>query len=918
MTQKGGLDEGSPNRASSSSLNSLLLKKDNNNNDSSPRQQETSVEDQETFLLKQRGSQESLSRDHAKYHVNSSYQTISQCLDPLKPGVVHNISQSAAKDQSDHKDSIAGVTQRQQSALVERSPTARKDAIDEEYHSGVATASAGIGGLYTSTTTTPDEITAPLSNTNSQNNILNTLIPTTDDPTLPTLTFRVIFLSTIFTILLSFVNQFYWFRENPVVVAIWLVQLVAYPAGILMAQILPKRKFRWFGGRWVWSFNSGDGFNIKEHVLITIVANAGAGTAYSMDIIVIQRLKFGETVGFGIGLLILITSQCLGYALAGLARRILVESPAMVWPSTLTNVAMFKTMHESKKVVEAQMSSSSSSPPPRLSAVSSRVKFFWIAMVFSFVWYFVPGWAFTTLSMFPLLCIIAPNNIFANQIGDGSNGLGILSFSLDWSSLSNLYVGNPLATPFWVACNVFAGFAIIMWIITPIGYYLNVWDTQNYPIYSANVYTVNGNPYKPEAVMTNGRLDEQKYADYGPMRFTFQFGVTYASAFAILSCMIVHVFLYNGELIGDGLAKTFPKGMFKQFFYRLTGESYTPDRNTNSNRSSNDDDDDCSKFDELDIHCQLMQKYPKVPNWWYVILLVIMVAAAAITCDLGGIMSWYALLLAAALGLLFIIPIGIIQAVSNQQPGLGVLTEMVAGYMIPGQPIANLAFKAYGKMVLSQSLLLVQDLKLGHYMKVPPRQMFICQIYGTILACITQLLVAEYLMNSVKDICTPDAYPWTCRTMNGAYSATLIWGLIGPAKQFGQGSPYAPLLWFFLIGILFPLPFWFLSKRYPNSLWRYVHVPLILSVTNYVPNAPSVVYPMWFLATFVFGFFIRRYYYRWWINNNFPLAAALDSGLAIAGIVIFFALSGHKAKWWGTENHCPSGAISFNDYQKNH
>ena len=227
----------------------------------------------------------------------------------------------------------------------------------------------------------------------------------------------------------------------------------------------------------------------------------------------------------------------------------------------------------------------------------------------------------------------------ANQIGDGSNGLGLLAFSLDWSSFSNMYVGNPLATPFWVACNVFMGFVLIMWVITPIGYYMNVWDTKNFPIYSANVYTTNGSIYQPEAVMTNGRLDEQKYRDYGPMRFTFQFGVTYACAFAILSCMLVHVGIYHGRLIIDGVSHMLPRRLLSRLFHN-------PNNTTGNDRG-------------VDIHCLLMQRYPKVPDLWYFILFTLMVICAAVTCDRSGIIPWYGLVLATLVGSLFIGPIGI-------------------------------------------------------------------------------------------------------------------------------------------------------------------------------------------------------------------------------------------------------------------
>ncbi len=37
---------------------------------------------------------------------------------------------------------------------------------------------------------------------------------------------------------------------------------------------------------------------------------------------------------------------------------------------------------------------------------------------------------------------------------------------------------------------------------------------------------------------------------------------------------------------------------------------------------------------------------------------------------------------------------------------------------MPGDPIANVTFKTYGYITQAQALLLISDLKLGHYMKV--------------------------------------------------------------------------------------------------------------------------------------------------------------------------------------------------------
>lgn len=67
----------------------------------------------------------------------------------------------------------------------------------------------------------------------------------------------------------------------------------------------------------------------------------------------------------------------------------------------------------------------------------------------------------------------------------------------------------------------------------------------------------------------------------------------------------------------------------------------------------------------------------------------------------------------------YILPIGIIQAVTNQQVGLNVITELIIGYALPGKPIAMMMFKTWGYITMSQALLFTSDFKLGHYMKVP-------------------------------------------------------------------------------------------------------------------------------------------------------------------------------------------------------
>jgi OPT oligopeptide transporter protein len=64
----------------------------------------------------------------------------------------------------------------------------------------------------------------------------------------------------------------------------------------------------------------------------------------------------------------------------------------------------------------------------------------------------------------------------------------------------------------------------------------------------------------------------------------------------------------------------------------------------------------------------------------------------------------------------------------KKTPGLNVITEYVMGLIMPGKPIANVCFKVYGYMSMSQAVSFLADFKLGHYMKIPPKSMFIVQV----------------------------------------------------------------------------------------------------------------------------------------------------------------------------------------------
>lgn len=309
--------------------------------------------------------------------------------------------------------------------------------------------------------------------------------------------------------------------------------------------------------------------------------------------------------------------------------------------------------------------------------------------------------------------------------------------------------------------------------------------------------------------------------------------------------------------------------------------------------------------DERDVHGRLMQAYAEVPQWWYAFLGVTMLILLFVTVEVypTGLPIW-AVCLALFFAALVSIPIGMIQAITNQQVALNVMFELLAGYIVPGKPVAVMIFKCVAYMGTNQAVGFVGDLKIGHYMKIPPRIMFTAQVVAAFIACIVTTLTQDFMFANIVDICQPDqAQFFTCPSTTVFATSSLIWGGIGPLKLFSPGAMYSPLLWFFFIGAVLPIPFYYLARRFPLSYWRYINIPVLFAGLGSMPPATGINYASWLLAGFFFQWFMRRYHFRWWMRYNYILSAGLDAGVAISLLFIFFFLQlpkgGVTVKWWG-------------------
>ncbi|KFZ20519.1 hypothetical protein V502_03153, partial [Pseudogymnoascus sp. VKM F-4520 (FW-2644)] len=219
--------------------------------------------------------------------------------------------------------------------------------------------------------------------------------------------------------------------------------------------------------------------------------------------------------------------------------------------------------------------------------------------------------------------------------------------------------------------------------------------------------------------------------------------------------------------------------------------------------------------------------YNDAPMWWYLATFVSMTAIGIFVVEYYPVhLPWYGLLLALGLCALLFIPTGIVAAITNQHSSTYLINQIACGALFPGRPVANMVFVTYGYICSAQGIKFSSDLKLGHYMKIPPRLLFSVQMAATLVSSLTQISVLNWMFANVRGICTTDAVNgFSCPLARVHFNGSILWGVVGPGEFFGPNATYRP---------------------------------------------------------------IRRSASEWWAKYTMTLSAALDSGLAFGVVVIFF------------------------------
>ena len=398
------------------------------------------------------------------------------------------------------------------------------------------------------------------------------------------------------------------------------------------------------------------------------MGNVAVANPYAINAIVTSQMHYGLSMDYWFQLLLVLATQLTGFGLAGLCRRFLVRPASMVWPQNLAVCALLNTLHGKDDAEMPQGGVLGAEEGHGMGMLSkrpmTRYRHFIIVLIASFLFFFLPGavsfsfseslelmahlagYLFQALSIFSFVCWAAPNNIIVNQLFGVHSGLGMSFLTFDWTQIT--LIGSPLLVPWWALLQMFIGFVLVVWILTPVLYYTNVshapslprttyayqqsWYMSYFPTSGNGPYDRFGKVYNITRVLSSDyRFDPVAYNEYSPLLLPATFAMTYLLAFASSSCIITHTLLYHGQTLLNGLK------------WNVEAD---------------------------DIHAKLMRHYPGVPDWWYLTLFCISFALAVVAVGvwITGVPVW-SLLLSIGLPVIYLLPTGFVYAMTGLSVG---------------------------------------------------------------------------------------------------------------------------------------------------------------------------------------------------------------------------------------------------------
>ncbi|KAF4767754.1 hypothetical protein HAV15_009312 [Penicillium sp. str.  len=690
------------------------------------------------------------------------------------------------------------------------------------------------------------------------------------------LTFRSILLASGLACFQAVMNQIYSFKPTAVTIQGTFIVLIAYFVGNGWAKLLPrgdKLEARWRakgnqGKLPLWItvakfFNTGE-WSLKEHAICSITATSASNASSTSQVFAAQNLFYDLPISAATVILSMISIGLFGYGICGILRPVAVWHPEAVYWSNLPTVKTLQGLHwqEVKN--------------------SKPLRYFWYAFTGMSIYEIIPAYIFPWLNSVSIPCLAAQkatgetgavlNNIFGGATNN--QGLGLFSFSFDWQYLTSFQTSLPLKLQIHQAAGIFSCFIIMIGI-----YYGNGWNSRELPFMSTKMLLNNGTAYPIEAVFPGGVLDEAALLKNGLPRLTGTFAFAMFMANAAMGALIVHCILFWGKDIMRA--------------YKSARVGIYDDRH----------------------HTHMAKHYKEVPWWWYIVVLVVsFILGIIVTVKENITLSPWAYVISLVIGCI-IAPFSIL-LFSRFGNGIATnnLSKMLAGLILPGRPVGNMYFAAWSHNVISNAVNLSSDLKMGEYLKIPARVMFITQIYGTILGGFINYAIMISIVSSNRELLSDGNgnSSWSGAGIQSYNTNAASWALA--PYIYKVGTPYGAVPIGLAVGaaavVVHRVIYHFVPKIGSLDVAE-INLPQYIQYAGFIPynQSQTCVIFTWITAGFYVQYYLRNYKPRVFSEYSYLITGAFDGASLTVLFVLSFAVFGAGGvshpfpSWWGNNEN---------------
>ncbi|KAJ5676553.1 uncharacterized protein N7477_002186 [Penicillium maclennaniae] len=382
-------------------------------------------------------------------------------------------------------------------------------------------------------------------------------------------------------------------------------------------------------------------------------------------------------------------------------------------------------------------------------------------------------------------------------------------------------------------------------------------------------------PYPLGKIFPGGVLDKAALTEHGAPKLagTFAYGMLMSNA--AIGALIMHCCVFWGKEVREAFQSA-KKGRFD-------------DRH----------------------HEHMANHYKEAPWWWYLIVLIgsfflglIVVLKEDVT------MSAWAYHVSLLLGII-VAPFSIILfARFGNGIATNTLSKMLAGLVLPGRPVGNIYFAAWSHNVVGNSVNLCSDLKLGEYLKIPPRVMFLTQIYGTMLGGFVSYAIMMSIVTRNKALLVNGNgnASWSGANIQAYNTNAASWALASYLYKIGAQYQMVPIgMAIGATAVIVHRLFVQFVPKVKNFKTTELNVPQFIQYAGFIPlnQNQTCLILSWMISGLFVQYYLRTYKPRSFKEYSYLVAAAFDGGSLMVLFILSFAVFGAGGishpfpSWWG-------------------